>query len=112
MNLNMTEEQKTLHYIAENMKMQKSISAAGYGHFQKAIGLLGLFPGTEGLKLWFIEGVDDLEGSIFAICSTEEKAKKAKELLVDCGFDEEQLNIYQSVLAVDTIESDSVITIL
>jgi hypothetical protein len=36
----MTEAQKTLHYIAENMKMQKSISEEGYKHFQMAIKAL------------------------------------------------------------------------
>ena len=36
----MTEAQKTLYYIAENMKMQKSISEEGYKHFQMAIKAL------------------------------------------------------------------------
>ena len=44
MNTKLTVEQKTLYYIAENMKMQKSISRDGYKHFQKAIRLLGLIP--------------------------------------------------------------------
>lgn len=37
----MTEAQKTLYYIAENMKMDKSISEEGYEHFQIAIKALG-----------------------------------------------------------------------
>lgn len=36
----MTEAQKTLYYIAENMKMDKSISKEGYKHFQQAIKAL------------------------------------------------------------------------
>lgn len=36
----MTEAQKTLYYIAENMKMDKSISEEGYRHFQIAIKAL------------------------------------------------------------------------
>ena len=36
----MTEAQKTLYYIAENMKMDKSISDEGYEHFQQAIKAL------------------------------------------------------------------------
>ena len=36
----MTEAQKTLYYIAENMKMDKSISEEGYEHFQMAIKAL------------------------------------------------------------------------
>ena len=44
MDTKLTEEQKALYYIAENMKMQKSISMDGYKYFQKAIKLLGLIP--------------------------------------------------------------------
>ena len=36
----MTEAQKTLYYIAENMRMTKSISKDGYEHFQQAIKAL------------------------------------------------------------------------
>jgi len=36
----MTEAQKTLYYIAENMKIDKSISKEGYEHFQQAIKAL------------------------------------------------------------------------
>ena len=37
----LTDAQRTLHYIAENMRMQKSISEDGYKHFQQAIEALG-----------------------------------------------------------------------
>lgn len=40
MNLKMTDAQKTLYYIAENMKMEKKISDEGYEHFQQAIKAL------------------------------------------------------------------------
>ena len=36
----MNEAQKTLYYIAENMKMQGTISKEGYAHFQLAIKAL------------------------------------------------------------------------
>lgn len=36
----LNEAQKTLYYIAENMKMDKSISEEGYEHFQQAIKAL------------------------------------------------------------------------
>lgn len=47
MNLKMTEAQKTLYYIAENMKMEKKISDEGYQHFQMAIKALGQQPTTQ-----------------------------------------------------------------
>ena len=36
----LNEAQKTLYYIAENMKMEESISEEGYKHFQMAIKAL------------------------------------------------------------------------
>jgi bisphosphoglycerate-dependent phosphoglycerate mutase len=36
----LNEAQKTMYYIAENMKMDKSISEEGYRHFQMAIEAL------------------------------------------------------------------------
>lgn len=36
----MTEAQKCLHHIAENMRMDKSISKEGYEYFQQAIKAL------------------------------------------------------------------------
>ena len=36
----LNEAQKTLYFIAENMKMDKSISEEGYEHFQQAIKAL------------------------------------------------------------------------
>ena len=36
----LTDAQRTLHYIAENMRMQKSISEDGYKDFQQAIKAL------------------------------------------------------------------------
>ena len=44
----MTEAQKTLYYIAENMKMDKSISEEGYEHFQMAIKALEQEPRKKG----------------------------------------------------------------
>lgn len=36
-------------------------------------------------EIWMVIGIDDLEGSIFAQCSTEEAAKRAKVLLETNG---------------------------
>ena len=35
----------------------------------------------DGMQIWEVVGIDDLEGSVFAQCSTEEKANKAIKLL-------------------------------
>ena len=43
----LNEAQRTLHYIAENMKMAKSISEEGYTHFQIAIKALEQEPISE-----------------------------------------------------------------
>lgn len=42
----LNEAQRTLYYIAENMKMEKSISEDGYKHFQQAIKALEQEPKT------------------------------------------------------------------
>ena len=34
-----------------------------------------------GMQIWEVNGIDDLEGTVFAQCSTKEKAEKAMELL-------------------------------
>ena len=47
MNLEMTEAQKTLYYIAENMKLEKKISDEGYQHFQMAIKALEQQPSED-----------------------------------------------------------------
>lgn len=39
---NLSEAQRTLYFIAENMKMNKSISKDGYEHFQMAIEALAI----------------------------------------------------------------------
>lgn len=45
----LTDAQRTLHYIAENMRMEKSISEDGYKHFQQAIEALS---GSEKPNKW------------------------------------------------------------
>ena len=47
MNLKMTDAQKTLYYIAENMKLEKKISDEGYEHFQMAIKALEQQPNED-----------------------------------------------------------------
>ena len=55
-----------------------------------------------GTQIWEVIGIDDLEGSVFAQCSTEEKANKAMELLENEGF-EDMLRVKQSDLRIDQI---------
>lgn len=46
----LNEAQKTLYYIAENMKANKSISEEGYSHFQMAIKSLAIEPVLDKIK--------------------------------------------------------------
>lgn len=47
----LTDAQRTLHYIAENMRMEKSISEDGYKHFQQAIEALEQEPCGKGINV-------------------------------------------------------------
>ncbi len=57
------------------------------------------------IGLFNVIGMDDLEGTVFARCTTYEKAQKAKELLEAEGF-EDMLDIVQDEIPVDVIEID------
>ena len=57
------------------------------------------------IKLHKVVGIDDLEGFIFASCTTLEKAKIAKKKLENEGF-EDMLDIVQDEIPIDTIEID------
>lgn len=54
-------------------------------------------------RLFNVVGMDDLEGTVFARCTTYDKAKKAMELLEAEGF-EDMLDIVQDEMPVDMIE--------
>ena len=54
-------------------------------------------------RLFNVVGMDDLEGTVFARCTTYEKANKVKELLEAEGF-EDMLNIAQDEISIDVIE--------
>lgn len=56
-----------------------------------------------GIRLFNVVGIDDLEGTVFARCTTYEKAQKAKELLEAEGF-EDMLDIVQDEMPADIIE--------
>ena len=58
------------------------------------------------MRLFNVIGIDDLEGVVFARCTTFEKAQKAKELTEANGF-EGMLDIVQDEIPVDVIEVDS-----
>ena len=55
------------------------------------------------MRLFNVIGLDDLEGVVFARCTTFEKAQKAKELTEANGF-EGMLDIVQDETPVDVIE--------
>ena len=57
------------------------------------------------MELYNVIGVDDLEGAMFASCTTLEKAKIAKKKLENEGF-EDALDIVQDVLLIDAVEID------
>ena len=56
----------------------------------------------DGMQIWAVVGIDDLVGSVFAQCSTEEKANKAMKLLENEGL-ENMLCVKQSSLKIDQI---------
>lgn len=55
------------------------------------------------MRLFNVIGLDDLEGDVFARCTTYEGAVKAKALLEKEGF-ENILDIVQDEISVDVIE--------
>ena len=55
------------------------------------------------MRLFNVIGMDDLEGMVFARCTTYEKAQKAKELLEAEGY-EDMLDIVQDEMPIDVIE--------
>ena len=55
------------------------------------------------MRLFNVIGLDDLEGVVFARCTTFEKAQKVKELTEENGF-EGMLDIVQDETPVDVIE--------
>ena len=54
--------------------------------------------------VWIVEGVDDLESTIFAYCSSKETAEKAKSIVESNGF-EDMVKITYSELPMDMIFS-------
>ena len=56
-----------------------------------------------GNRLFRVVGIDEFEGLTFAVCTTYEKAQKAKKILEAEGF-EDTLDIVQDEIPVDVIE--------
>ena len=54
-------------------------------------------------KLYNVIGLADLEGTVFASCTTYEKATKAKKMLESVGL-ENYIDVVQDELPVDVIE--------
>lgn len=57
------------------------------------------------MKLYNVVGIDDLEGTVFARCTTLEKAVITQNKLEHEGF-EDVLDIIQDETPIDTIEID------
>ena len=57
------------------------------------------------IRLYDVVGIDDLEGTVFAMCTTLEIGKVAKKKLENAGL-EGPLDILQSEIPVDAIELD------
>lgn len=57
-------------------------------------------------KLFNVIGIDSLDGTVFARCTTYEKAAKAKERLEQEGF-EDMIDIVQDEIPIDAIEVGS-----
>jgi len=55
------------------------------------------------MRLFNVVGIDDLEGTVFARCTTYEKAKKAMKLCEAEGF-EGMLDIVQDEIPINVIE--------
>ena len=55
------------------------------------------------MKLFNVIGLDDLEGTVFARCTTYEKAEKVKKLLEKEGF-QDMIDIVQDEIQIDVIE--------
>lgn len=55
-----------------------------------------------GMQIWEVNGIDDLEGTCFAQCSTKERAEKAMQILEENGF-EDMLAVEQSSLRLDQL---------
>ena len=60
---------------------------------------------TSDVTLFNIVGLDDLEGTTFARCTTKDKAERAVEMLKTEGFDD-LIEIRQDKIPVDTVEID------
>lgn len=56
-------------------------------------------------RLYNVVGIDDLEGYVFARCTTYNKALKAKELLDDVGFDG-SIDIVEDYIVINTVKID------
>lgn len=56
----------------------------------------------DGVNIWEVTGIDDLEGTCFAQCSSEEKAEKAMQILEENGF-KDMLVAKQSSLRLDQL---------
>ena len=56
-------------------------------------------------RLYNVIGIDDLEGMVFCRCTTYEKAKTAKKMLEEEGF-EDVLDIFQDEIPIDVVEID------
>lgn len=55
------------------------------------------------IRPWMVVGTDKLKGLMFAMCSTEEKAKKAKELIDENLGGINMIEVVHSGLTIDVV---------
>ena len=58
---------------------------------------------VKGIRPWMIVGTDKLKDLMFAMCSTEEKAKKAKELIDENLGGINMTEVVHSDLTIDVV---------
>lgn len=65
----------------------------------------------DGINIWEVTGINDLEGTCFAQCTTEEKAKKAMQILEQNEF-EDMLTLRQSNLGLNQLNVNGKLILL
>jgi hypothetical protein len=92
----LNEAQKTMYYIAENMKMDKSISEEGYRHFQMAIEALeawdNLFKSYEVL----VDSITDLTATKATERIDKWCIEQLRGILSDCYADRMEKEILEA----------------
>ena len=107
----LVKKDESINDVIESIKSQCDYDENGYNeYFNSDISEIvidtndyeAIDPITE---RYYVEGIDEMKGLTFAVCSTEDKAKHAQELLEDAGF-VDCTEIVKSTLNIDQIVID------